>query len=234
MGHFLTVPTAILTAMMLIAGCASNDDIIADEATTAFPATTAIGHNVLYLPEYTPAGLVLAGAEMADAHGRPTDDADEAASISLTYLLPEKPTPALHIYVEDRLALAPALQEQHHIHPVCDITVGGELDAGACIAHQIENAEQLHGTDGMFEFTELTVRGHRGLLEERTTSMEGAEDLRALWLTVYEGGSIVTTVSSGEIDPEEVVRVAERLQPATPDEFANVSPTIPPGDPRHS
>ena len=39
MRRFLTVPTAVLTVVVLIAGCSSSDDT-ADEPTTAIPATT--------------------------------------------------------------------------------------------------------------------------------------------------------------------------------------------------
>jgi hypothetical protein len=40
MRRFLTVPTAILTVVLLIAGCTSSDDTADDETTIAAPATT--------------------------------------------------------------------------------------------------------------------------------------------------------------------------------------------------
>lgn len=227
----------------LLSGSGSDDGVVVD---TTVEGGARAG-DVFMLPGFVPEGFTLSTGQMLDVDMTGTEDPSEAAGTVLQYL-PEGSTsyqpgePSLTIEVTDPLATFGAVLEgsemecydgnseriasseacrEHLAGSVCvgeEAIEAGQLDAEACIAEERESVTEAYGADADVDFEETTVRGLPAQITRVTKPEPGF-----ISVTTYEGGPVVSTVTSYLIDEQMLLQVAGSLRAVTPAALADAT-----------
>ncbi len=170
------------------------------------PPVGAAEATIFLLPTVIPDDLELYAAEVWS----------DGNATSQIYLPPGETTYAegdrvVNINVTDSVKMAQA--------EGIDTTDLLNADASTMFANLAELLKTVY-TDSELTFEEITIRGRPALVLQRVTSIGETTDT-AIGVVVVEGDGIMTEVSTHQVSRDVVIAIAEGLQSATPEAFAD-------------